>query len=106
MSSISEAEERMKSIEERLLSIESTSGAASNTAEVELALHQYQTQILGKLKEVRDKISEEGGDISTVRKERDEAVSQNVLLKKEVEKLNYRVEHLIKALNKAEALKK
>jgi len=103
MSSISEAEDRLKTIEDRLLAVELTGVAVTSTADVELALHQYQKQILGKLKEVRDKISEEGGDIATIRKERDDAISQNALLKKEVEKLNYRVQHLVKALNAEEA---
>ena len=103
MSSISEAEDRLKTIEDRLLAVELTGVSVTSTADVEIALHQYQKQILGKLKEVRDKIAEEGGDIATIRKERDEAVSENALLKKEVEKLNYRVQHLVKALNAEEA---
>lgn len=103
MSTIAEAEDRLKSIEDRLLAVESTSAGTASTADVELALHQYQKQILGKLKEVRDKIAEEGGDISTIRKERDEAVNQNALLVKEIAKLNYRVQHLVKALNAEEA---
>ena len=102
MSTIAEAEDRLKTLEERLLAVESTSAGAASTADVELALHQYQKQILGKLKEVREKIAEEGGDISTIRRERDEAVSQNALLSKEIAKLNYRVQHLVKALNAEE----
>ena len=103
MSDIQAAEERMLSIEQRILSIESSKCSSStSSADVEQALNHYQKQILVKLKAVRDQIMEEGGDVSTIKKERDEAIAQNVLLKKEIEKLNYRVRHLIKELNEEE----
>lgn len=102
MSSIDEAEAKMSTIEQRLLALESDTGAGNNSAAVEQALAAYQKQVLEKLKVIRSKIMEEGGDVSTIKKERDDAVAQNALLKKEVERQNYRIQHLIKALNLAE----
>ena len=58
---------------------------------------------VGKLKVVRDKITAEGGDGTALRKERDAALVENEKMKKEIEKLNYRVNHLIKELNAAES---
>lgn len=102
MSEIVAAEERMLSIEKRLQSIESTKASENSSSDIQQALAEYQQQILVKLKAVRDQISAEGGDVSVIKKERDDAVNENTLLKKEIEKLNYRVQHLVKALNKAE----
>lgn len=106
MSEISAAEARMLSIEKRILSIESTKAAENNSSDIQQALAEYQQQILMKLKAVRDQFSAEGGDVSVIKRERDDAITENVALKKEVEKLNYRVQHLIKALNKAEEASK
>lgn len=96
----------MQSIEERLLALESENGVAGSSAEVEQALQAYQSQMLVKLKAIRARFSEEGGDVTTIRKERDDAITQNALLRKEIEKQNYRIQHLIKALNAAEAKSK
>lgn len=102
MSNLDEAEARMSTIEQRLLSLESE-GSVNNSSEVvEQALNAYQKQVLQKLKAIRSTIMEEGGDVVAIKKERDDAVAQNALLKKEVEKQNYRIQHLIKALNLAE----
>ena len=60
MSDIQDA--RMLSIEQRLLSIEKDMSGSSNSAEVEKALNAYQHQVLSKLKAIRSKILEEGGD--------------------------------------------
>lgn len=95
----------MLSIEQRLSSIESTKLSESSSSDIQQALAEYQQQILIKLKAVRDQISAEGGDVSVVKKERDDAVSENAQLKKEIEKLNYRIQHLVKALNKAESVR-
>ena len=60
---------------------------------------------VGKLKVIRDKIIAEGGDGTALQKERDAALAENERMKKEIEKLNYRVSHLIKELNAAEKAK-
>lgn len=95
----------MLSIEQRLSSIESTKSSENSSSDIQQALAEYQQQILVKLKAVRDQISAEGGDVSVVKRERDDAVSENAQLKKEIEKLNYRIQHLVKALNKAESVR-
>jgi hypothetical protein len=104
MAEIAAAEERMSSIENRILGLEANKSSA-DSSEVAEALQEYQKQMLIKLKVVRDKLNEtsSGGDINQVKKERDEAVAQTKLDKKEIEKLNYRVQHLIKSLNAEEA---
>lgn len=102
MSSLSCAEDRMKTIEERLVALESTTPAGDNSAAVEAAVRAYQSQILGKLKDVRNALMSEGGDVVTIKAERDAAVAENAKLRKEIERLNYRVRHLVKALEEEE----
>jgi chromosome segregation ATPase len=102
MSNLEEAEGRMSTTEQRLLSLEADGASGGNSAAVEQALRVYQQQVLAKLKAIRSQIMDEGGDVGTIKKERDEAVAQNALLRKEIDKQNYRIQHLIKALNKAE----
>jgi hypothetical protein len=101
MSEIQEAEARMMSIEQRLLAVEATKTTGASSSEVEQALNSYQQQVLVKLQAIRSKIVEEG-DVSAIKKQKDDAIAENALLKKEIEKQNYRIQHLIKALNAAE----
>lgn len=77
----------------------------------ENVLKEYQLQVLTKLKELRNVMisdSNTNSDIpgssssSIMKNERDAAVAEVKLLKKEVEKLNYRIRHLVKALNEEE----
>jgi hypothetical protein len=78
----------------------------------ENALKEYQLQVLTKLKELRNLMindSNTNSDIpgstssSILKDERDAAVAEVKLLKKEVDKLNYRIRHLVKALNEEES---
>jgi ubiquinone biosynthesis protein UbiJ len=100
------AENRMTSIEAKLMSLErSTVGDGSNEA-IEKALRTYQISMVQKLKGIRDAIVAEAGSsesVSNVITERDAALAENAKLKKEIERLNYRVNHLVKALNAEEA---
>ncbi len=102
MEELSAAESRMSSIESRLLAIESVGESVSDNSNVQDALNEYQKQVLVKLKAIRNQIEEEGGDVSKIKEERDQSVAENIRLKKEIEKLNYRVQHLVKALNEEE----
>lgn len=102
MEELAAAENRMSSIESRLLSIEKTS-VSSNSEGVQEALSEYQNQILEKLKGIRSSIVEEGGDIAKIKEERDAAVTENAKLRKDIDKLNYRIQHLVKALNVEES---
>ena len=107
MADLKSAESRMDAIENRIEQalnfIGSSNLTASNSSEVQAAVVAYQKQILDKLKDIRTQLNEEVGDIAKVREERDRAVTENAQLKKDVERLNYRVKHLIKALNEEEA---
>lgn len=107
---LSEAEKRMTSIEDKLLELEKSAVAPSSDAgsaqAVEVAIKKYQQQMLGKLKAIKDALQAEGGDVVTIRQERDAAQAENAALKKEMERLNYRVRHLVKALNEEEAKSK
>lgn len=101
---LASAESKLASLEKRIATLEisgESSTGASNEA-VEAAVQQYQSQVLVRLKEIRDAMKEEGGDIGTIRNERDAAVEENKRLKKEVERLQYRVKHLIKSLEEEE----
>lgn len=97
------AENKLAALEKRIASLElsGSTTSASNEA-VEAAVRQYQIQVLARLKEIRDAMKEEGGDVTIVRKERDAAVEENKQLKKEVERLQYRVKHLVKSLEEEE----
>ncbi|CAH0482308.1 unnamed protein product [Peronospora belbahrii] len=57
-------------------------------------LREYQTQMLLKLRTIRDTMQKEGSSLERMREERDEARHECSALRKEVEKLNYRVHHL------------
>ena len=125
---VASAEKRLEALERRMsLLLEGGSGATEEDSSAEM--NGFKTMILGrcvtsclidtsfytligyffeyciqgKLKLIRDKISAEGGDGMALRKERDAALAENERMKKEIEKLNYRVNHLIKELNAAES---
>lgn len=97
------AEARMSGIEERILALESTGNNSSSNAAVQEAVRAYQIQVLEKLKAIRQSLASEGGDVKTIKAERDAALAENAALKKEVDRLNYRVRHLVKALNEEES---
>ena len=65
-------------------------------------LKAYQAKLLSRLKEIRESIGD--GDAGAIKKERDAAIDENTRLKKELERANYRINHLIKELNKAEEI--
>lgn len=94
------AEERLKQLESRLISVE-TVRAADGSCE-DGALRKYQAVVLTRLKAVREALLEEGGDIEALRKERDHAAALNRKYEAEISKQNYRIAHLIKALNEAQ----
>ena len=77
------------------------SGDTSNEAEAEM--EGFKRQILSKLYVIRDRLATEGGDPEELKKERDAVKQENAILRAEIERLNYRVRHLIKELNTAEA---
>lgn len=101
----SEAESRMSVIEDKLSAFEASRGNKTdqiNTAASSEMLHEYQVQLLSRLRSVRDALVADGGDIGLIKEERDNLQAENLKLKKEAEKLNYRVNHLVKELKAAE----
>jgi regulator of replication initiation timing len=91
-------EDKLKELEQRVGTMEAQGASESD----QNLLSQYQSQILPKLMLIREKMIAEGGDIDQIRNERDQAINENVTLRKEIERLNYRVNHLIKSLNEEE----
>ncbi|TDH70957.1 hypothetical protein CCR75_002917 [Bremia lactucae] len=59
-------------------------------------LREFQMQQLVKLRAIRETMQKEGSSLEQLRKERDEARSERDALLKQVNKLNYRVQHLKK----------
>ncbi len=100
---ISAAENALKELEDRVFKIESQSASKNELQIAEDAVKAYQSQLLGRLKEIRDAFQSEGGDIISITKERDLLKEENKQLKKEMERMQYRIKHLIKALNEEEA---
>jgi len=96
---------KMTAIESRLAKLEATTAgtSASSSAATNEALAEYQAQMLVRLRGIRAAMTAEGGDIVQVTAERDQLAAENKKLRKDMEKLNYRVQHLIKALNRAES---
>ncbi|CAI5720766.1 unnamed protein product [Peronospora destructor] len=57
-------------------------------------LREYQTQLLLKLRAIRDSMQKEGSSLEQLRKERDDARIERDALKNQVDRLSYRVHHL------------
>ena len=98
---MNEAMNRLEKLECRLKSMESTAeqvdekdSSSSNSSMVDLV--EYQKQMLIRITEIRDTLVVQDGDINVVKEERDSLKESNSKLKKEVERLNYRISHLIK----------
>ena len=93
---IAEMEQRLAALEaesKEFGSVESANGAGQT-------LVAYQAQMLERLVEIREALAVAGGgDSSLMTKERDALKEENAKLKKEIEKLNYRIMHLVKHVN-------
>ena len=99
--SAEEANVMISKLEERLDAVEAKNESYSpQTRGDDSNLRIYQAKLLVRLKEIRAAIGT--GDAGSIKKERDAALSENVELKKELERANYRIKHLVKELNKAE----
>lgn len=93
-------EAQISTLEKRIEAVENGQGFSHET---ELALRAYQSQTVEKLKVVRDLLlSADSADSTQVTQERDTALEENKKLKKEIDRLNYRVKHLVKALDEEE----
>jgi regulator of replication initiation timing len=67
-----------------------------------VGLATYQKQVLMKLKGIRETLVSEIGNVSEIKESREVAVSENAELKKEVERLKYRIQILVKSLEEEE----
>ena len=99
---------RLRDLEGRLVKVESSEDEVqAKNGGAEDLLIEYKTQLLCRLKEIREALlaqgGEGGGDMSMAKMERDALTLENATMKKEIERLNYRVAHLVKALNEEES---
>ena len=93
-------EEQLLNLEQRVQAVENGQGFSNET---EMALRAYQAQTAAKLIQVRDLLlSPDNADSTQVTQERDSLMEENKKLKKEIEKLNYRVKHLVRNLENEE----
>jgi polyhydroxyalkanoate synthesis regulator phasin len=100
-------EEQVLALERRLATLEAGSsggplpcGSAESTRK---SLDSYEAVVMQRLDEARSRMLAEAGDVETMRTDRDAARSEVARLRKENDQLRYRVKHLIKNLNAAEA---
>jgi len=94
-----DALETIARLEERLGRVEreAKEGGGLAAAVDGEGLLEYQKQVLVRLVTIRDALTADpAGDMAYVLKERDALREENAKLKKEAEKLNYRIAHLVK----------
>lgn len=87
---VAELEQRLKTLEIETKELGGQSQAISGPS-----LVVYQQQMLERLLAIRSAL-QEGGDAAFAAKERDALKEENAKLRKEIERLNYRVTHLVK----------
>jgi len=106
-----EAETRISELTARISKLETGStlsgsgtsqGGGESAAAIKEAVRRERGETLLKLRALRDAMKAEGQDLSQVKSERDQALAENEELKKENEKLNYRIKHLLRSLEEAE----
>lgn len=101
MATSKDALETLARLEERLSKVEREAGevvAGQGQAAVDgEGLLVYQKQVLGRLVMIRDALAADPAvDMAYVLKERDALREENAKLTKEIDKLNYRIAHLVK----------
>jgi hypothetical protein len=99
-----ELESQVHALENRLKALEITNIAAANNSN---ELREFQLHILSRLREIKSKLLSENGDgqsnntssfNSGKPEEYNQLIAENQKLKKENEKLNYRIAILVKAM--------
>lgn len=103
-------EQQVLILEQRLAALEAGSaagGLVSMTSEGSGAgrrsIGDHEVTVMRKLDEARARMLAEAGDIEALRVDRDSARAEAARLRKENEQLKYRVMHLVRNLNAAEA---
>ena len=88
--------DKISALEERVLKIEDLAKSLLSPDE--------ETKNISKADE-QSSVSQSTAAMTILQAQKDQAVSENLKLKKEIEKLNYRISHLVKSLNEEEARK-
>ncbi len=94
-------ESQVHALENRLKALEITNVAAANTSN---ELKEFQMYMLSRLREIKSKLSSENsngpsnGNNNSQSVEYNQLIAENQKLKKENEKLNYRIAILVKAM--------
>jgi chromosome segregation ATPase len=100
-------EEQVQALERRMATLEAGATASpvslNSVGSSGKSLEDYESTVMQRLDEARARMLAEAGDVEALRSERDSARSEAARLRKENEQLRYRVNHLIKNLNAAEA---
>jgi len=108
---MAEFDAKLKELEQRLLNVEASEKVAiiSDEEKISKAINEYKLQMVGKLKDIRAAMDAENnskgisGDVAAVSAERDAALAQVKKQQIEIDRLKYRVNHLVKALNEEES---
>jgi len=74
-----------------------------SASDIKVALATYQAQLIPRLLEIKSAMQAGGGDVITITNERNALLAENAKLKQDMERLKYRVNHLVKELNALEA---
>lgn len=108
---MSEFDNKLKELEQRLLNVEASEKVSilSDEEKITKAVNEYKLQVVEKLRAIRVAMDAENstkgvsGDMVAIVAEKDAALE---LVKKqqiEIDRLKYRVNHLVKALNEEES---
>jgi hypothetical protein len=88
--------DRINSLETKV--VDSATATVSPAESVNEPLKEYQIRMLSQLRQLRSKMDGDGGGAAS-----EALVKENGALKEEVSKLNYRIVHLLRALEDAES---
>ena len=92
------AEKQIKELTERVVKLEASAEGPTSHADGE-----YQKNLLGKLRNLRDVAEDDKNLLEQTVKERDEAIKERDALKEDKKHLEYRIQTLLRTLAEAEA---
>ena len=110
MATFESSQKKLRELEERLTSIEASEkvGQLSDEQKVTKALDEYKIQLASRLREISAAMAAEkknasvSGDAKVLISERDDALALVQKQQIEIDRLKYRVNHLVKALTAEE----
>mmetsp|Transcript_29073 Transcript_29073/g.65050 ORF Transcript_29073/g.65050 Transcript_29073/m.65050 type:complete len:95 (+) Transcript_29073:154-438(+) len=91
-------EARVEELAKTLEKLETSNGSPFGGA-----LQAYQGEVLARLQELRGKMGEDSSGGGDLKKKCDQLKGENAELRKQVEKQNYRIAHLIRMLEDEES---